>query len=272
VKRAPFEDRRVLITGAASGIGRATAIELARQGAARIALSDVDRRGLDESASLVRAEGAAAIELVADLSCEDAVDRLATEALTALGEIDVLISNAGVAVAGPLIATSDADWAWVFGVNVWAPIRLTRAIVPHMAARGRGHVVITASMAGLVGAPSMSAYSTTKFALVGFAEALRLEVADAGIDVTVICPGYVRTNLHRATRYRNDRFQRFLDAPPSWYGLTTDKAARIIARGIARKQPLVVFGIEKVGWWLKRAWPSLAFELTRRAARRAGIL
>jgi short-subunit dehydrogenase len=265
-----FIGKRVLLTGAASGIGRACAIELARRGA-WLALVDVDADGLAAALREVRSFGAAASAIVADLSSADAVEAVAREALATLGHIDVLFSNAGVSVVKPLHATSTVDWEWIFGINIWAPIRLARAIVPHMAVRRTGHVVVTASIAGLVGAPGMVAYSTSKFALVGFVEALRLEIADAALHTTIVCPGYVRTNLHRMTRYANDGFAQFLDASPSWYGVSSDRAARIIVDGIARKRPVIVFGAEKLGWWLKRAWPAAQFCLTRWLVRRFGI-
>ncbi|MGZ3408692.1 MAG: SDR family NAD(P)-dependent oxidoreductase, partial [Polyangia bacterium] len=164
------------------------------------------------------------------------------------------------------------DWRWIFDVNVWAGVYLARAFLPAMVARGKGYIVFTASLAGLVGAPGMVAYSTSKFALVGFAESLRHELRDAGVDVTLVCPGYVKTNLHRATRYGNVGFQRLLDAPPAWYGLSSARAARRIVDGLARRRPLVVLGPEKLGWWLKRLWPSAGLAVTRWVAGRHGIL
>src|SRR5262249_38414413 len=162
---------------------------------------------------------------------------------------------AGVAVVAPFAQTAPADWDWILGVNLHGTLRLTRALLPAMTERRTGHVVVVASFAGLVGAPGMVAYSTTKFALVGFAEALRLEVADAGVGATVVCPGYVRTNLHAATRYQNPGFQRFLDDPPSWYGMTTEKVGREIADAIEARKGTIVLGPEKVGWYLKRVAP-----------------
>jgi NAD(P)-dependent dehydrogenase (short-subunit alcohol dehydrogenase family) len=269
--RASFQGKAVLLTGAGSGIGRACALELARRGA-RLGLVDINAASLDETASQVRALGVEVFPFTADLSREEAVERVAKEVEAAFGPLDVLFSNAGVAVVKPAVLTSEMDWDWILGVNVRAPIRLVRALVPSMVARGRGQIVLTASLAGLVGAPGMVAYSTTKFALVGFAESLRLELADAGVRVTAVCPGYVRTNLHKATRYANDGFERFLDSAPPWYGVSAARAAQIIVDGVARGRPQIVFGPEKAGWWLKRASPAVGFAVARWAARRMGIL
>ena len=266
-----FAGKTVLLTGAASGIGRACAVELATAGA-QLALVDIDADGLGETAAAVRARGARAHTLVADLANEEGVEGVARDALAALGHVDVLFSNAGVAVVAPVVGTKAEDWRWIFDINVWAPIRLTRALLPHMTARGTGYIVYTASLAGLIGAPGMVAYSTTKFALVGFAEALRHEIADKGIDVTVVCPGRVHTNLHRATRYGNLGFRRFLDQAPTWYGVTKERAARIIVRAMARRQPLVVFGGEKLGWWLKRIWPTGGLAAASWMARRLQLI
>src|SRR5262249_13779248 len=149
-----------------------------------------------------------------------------------------------------------ADWEWIVGVNVWGPIRLTQALLPRMIERRAGHVVMTASLAGLIGAPGMVAYSTTKFAIVGFAEGLRHEGPRVGIGVTLVCPGFVRTNFHKATRYANRGFERFLNDAPPWYGVSKEHAARAVVDAIAQGAPLVAFGPEKIGWWLKRASPA----------------
>jgi short-subunit dehydrogenase len=266
-----MKNQNVLITGAASGIGQATAIELARRGA-KLGLADIDREGLAHTRAELARLGAEAHTFVVDLASKEAIEALAKDALAKLGSIDVLINNAGVAVVAPLAEIADSDWEWIFAVNVWAPIRLTRALLPHMTARKSGHIVMTASLAGLIGAPSMLAYSTTKFALVGFSEALRLELSTSNIDVTIVCPGYVKTNLHRATRYANAGFERFLDDPPFWYGLSKERAAKIITDAIAAKDPLVVFGLEKLGWYLKRLSPTAATRLSQFVARRAGLV
>lgn len=268
-RQQAFAGRRALVTGAASGIGRATALELARRGA-HLVLVDIDGRGLAETVELVRDRGGQAQGHLVDVASAAAVQALAAQVL-AEGGVDLLVNNAGVAVVAPFVATGDADWEWILGVNLWGPLRLTRALLPAMLARGAGQVVLVASLAGLIGAPGMVAYTTTKFAVVGFAEALRLELAGSGVGVTVVCPGRVRTNLSRATRYQNDRFRQFLDESPAWYGMTAEHVASELADAVERRRPLLVLGPEKVGWWLKRLAPEIAFTVTRWVAARTGI-
>jgi len=270
VASARIEGRHILITGAASGIGRATALELARRGA-RLSLADIDAVGARATAERATAIGARAAAYAVDMAEGSEVDALAAAATEASGPVDVLINNAGVAVVAPFLRTGAKDWDWVDAVNLRGPVRLTRALLPSMLERRCGHLVMVASLAGLVGAPGMVAYSTSKFALVGFAEALRLEVASSGVGVTLVCPGFVRTNFARASRYENHAFQRFLDEPPAWYGLSQERVAGRVADAIAQRDPLVVLGPEKVGWWLKRLAPEAAFAVTQWAARRAGI-
>jgi short-subunit dehydrogenase len=269
VYRRAFEGRRALVTGAASGIGKATSLELARRGA-RLVLVDIDTEGLAVAAREVRALGREASEHAADMGKPGEVDALAAHVLCD-GPVDVLVNNAGVAVVAPFMRTTEVDWQWVFSVNLWGPLRLTRALLRPMIARGEGQVVMVASLAGLIGAPGLVAYSTTKFALVGLTEALRLEVADAGVAVTLVCPGFVRTHFAKSSRYDNGDFRRFLDQPPSWYGLTKEKVASELCDAVAARRPLVVLGPEKLGWWLKRLAPEAAFNVTRWAARRARI-
>jgi NAD(P)-dependent dehydrogenase (short-subunit alcohol dehydrogenase family) len=262
--------RHALVTGAASGIGEATAHELSARGA-RVSLVDIDPGGVARVAADVRARGGDAAHYVVDVASAEQVQDLATRAVRERGPVDLLVNNAGVAVVAPFTKTRPEDWEWMSGVNMWGPLRLTRALLPDMIARGRGHVVVVASLAGLVGAPGMVAYSTTKFAMVGFAEALRLELAGTGVGVTAVCPGYVRTKLHEATRYDNPGFKAFLDAPPSWYGMTSEHVAVELADAVADDRPLVVLGPEKVGWWLKRIAPQAALEVSRWVAQRAGV-
>lgn len=264
-----YMGKRVVVTGAASGIGKATARELCVRGA-RLVLLDIDEAGLERVATSITDLGGVVETHVTDLSDEAQVTAAANRIL-AHGDVDVLVNNAGVAVVAPFERTSSRDWEWIMGVNVHGPLRLTRALLPRMRERGVGHIVVVASLAGLIGAPGMVAYSTTKFAMVGFAEALSLELAPYGIDVTTVCPGYVRTNLHAATRYDNAAFKRLLDDPPSFYGMTPERVAKEVCDAVVARRALVVLGPEKIGYWLKRFLPGLGFAVSRFVSKKTGI-
>jgi short-subunit dehydrogenase len=257
----------VLVTGAASGIGRATALAYAHRGA-RLALVDRDAIGLEAAARDCRLTAAEVATFVVDLADAGAITDLARDVLARFTAIDVLVNNAGVAVAKPFERTTAADWRWVFDINVWAPIRLTQALLPSMTARRRGHVVMIASLAGLVGVPGMSAYATSKHALLGFTESLRAELAPHGIATTVVCPGFVRTGLHRATRYEASPIEHLLDRMPDWYGVTAERAARMIVDAVARREPRLVFGVEKIAWYLQRLSPRVFSALLELAGQR----
>ena len=251
---------KTLLTGAASGLGRACALALAARAPGRpLVLTDIDADGLEQTAALI---GSQKVEtVVCDLGDDEALQTLCDRAR----DVDLLINNAGVACVGRFEASSDADWRWLLAVNLWAPIALSRAALPHMLERGRGHIVNIASLAGLLGVPTMTAYSTSKFGLVGFSEALRHETAGRGVDVTVVCPGYMRTNLAEHTRYRDDDdpIRSILRRAPRWYGVSAERAASIIADAIDAKEPQVTIGPEKLGWFLKRVSPRLTSSIIR---------
>ena len=269
MSKTSWNGKHALVTGAASGIGLATATELLRRGA-RVALVDRDEEKLARASAELERVGAISSHVL-DVGDREAIDEFAHRFVSDHAPLDLLVNNAGVSIVSPFTATSEADWEWLTAVNLWGPLRLTRAIVPSMLARGRGHLAFVASLAGLVGAPGMVAYSTSKFALVGFAEALRLELAGTGVDVSVVCPGYVRTGLHAATRYRNEGFRRFLDHPPSWYGVSAERVAGELLEAVVERRPLVTIGLESMGYYLKRLAPELAFTVSRWAARATGV-
>jgi short-subunit dehydrogenase len=264
-----FQGKHAVVTGAASGIGAATALELARRGA-DVTVVDVDEAGAQNTAAAVRTTGARADVAVCDLS-----DAARTEAFCAETRarrpVDVLVSNAGIAVVAPFGKTTDRDWDRLLEVNLRSALRLTRAFLPDMVARRSGNIVLVASLAGLVGAPGMVAYSTSKFALVGFAEALRHDLEGTGVSITTICPGYVKTNLHANTRYENDGFKRFLDSPPPLYGMTKEDVAVKLCNAVESKRALSVLGPEKISWWLKRIAPEAAYAVAGFVQKKAGI-
>src|SRR5438067_2746036 len=184
-----------VITGGASGIGRGAALALARRGA-DVVLADVNVARLDEARAAVEALGRRALAVRCDVARDDDVERLARTAIGEMGQVDVLMNNAGVVLCGALEDIPVADWQWEFDVNVFGVVRGVRAFLPHMLARGSGYVVNTASMAGLFALTGPGApYVASKFAVVGLSEALALYLRPRGLGVSVLCPGAVDTNL-----------------------------------------------------------------------------
>lgn len=196
-----FEGRVAVVTGGASGIGRGIARALARRGAS-VALADLHAERLEETVRALEALGAKALGLRCDVTSDAEVERFRDAVLTRFGRVDVLCNNAGVSVLGPCERAEMEDWRWILDVNVLGLVRGVRAFVPAMIERGSGHVVNTASVAG-VWAYSWDAgpYITSKFAAYGFSEVLARQLRPHGIDVSVLCPGLVTTNLGESARF-----------------------------------------------------------------------
>jgi NAD(P)-dependent dehydrogenase (short-subunit alcohol dehydrogenase family) len=199
-----FRDRVAVVTGAASGIGLALVERFAAEGM-KVVMADIEAPALAEAAAAVRRTGAAVVATEVDVSRPDHVERLARETYDAFGAAHVLCNNAGVAVIGAVHECSLADWQWVINVNLWGVIHGVRAFVPRMLAGGdEGHIVNTASMAGLTTAPFMSVYDVTKHGVVALSEAMYKEFAATGapLGVSVVCPGLIDTNIMRSVRNR----------------------------------------------------------------------
>jgi NAD(P)-dependent dehydrogenase (short-subunit alcohol dehydrogenase family) len=193
-----------VVTGGAGGLGRALAGAFARRGL-DVVLADVERGALDEARSEVAAAGANVLAVEVDVSDGDAVGRLASATIDRFGRVDVVCNNAGVNARG--LATWEfelSDWQWLFGVNLWGVIHGIRAFVPLLVERGSGHVVNTASMAGLMAIPGIAPYNATKHAVVAITETLRaeLDALATGVGASVLCPSFMKTGLARAERNR----------------------------------------------------------------------
>ncbi len=241
--------RTALITGASSGIGRATAIELARRGV-RVKVTGRDRGALEEVGAVTGGE-----LLVADLADVEQVDRLAQWA----DPVDIVVNNAGLGWAGPLSAIELCRAEEMVRVNLLAPIRLTGLLLPGMIERHRGHVVNVASIAGHLGVGWEAVYSATKAALITLSDSVRMEVRASGIGVSVVSPGPVKTAFFdRSGHTYEQRFPRMV---------SPERVAKVVA-GAIRFNRAEVFVPRWLAFpaWLHGAWPALY----RRMAARSG--
>jgi NAD(P)-dependent dehydrogenase (short-subunit alcohol dehydrogenase family) len=197
-----FKDKTAVITGGASGIGLATARALARVGA-KLVLADIEQKRLDDAVAALVADGAQAIGVVTDVADKASVERLADHAWSRFGAVHIVCNNAGVAVFGPTQSMTHADWQWTINVNLWGAIHGVEVFVPQMIAQKEGgHVLFTASFAGLVSNRSLGPYSVSKAAVVSLAECLSTDLRDDGIGVSVLCPMRVTTNIDESHRNR----------------------------------------------------------------------
>jgi NAD(P)-dependent dehydrogenase (short-subunit alcohol dehydrogenase family) len=199
-----LRDKVAVVTGAASGIGRALAGRFAAEGM-KVVLADVEEAPLAAALREIEATGAAALAVRTDVQDGGAVEALAKQAIDRFGAVHVVCNNAGVGGgAGPMWALSEADWTWTLGVNLWGVIHGIRAFVPHLVAQGEGHVVNTASIAGLMSPAMLGPYVATKHAVVALSEVLArdLQIAGSKVAVSVVCPGFVRTRIAESHRNR----------------------------------------------------------------------
>jgi NAD(P)-dependent dehydrogenase (short-subunit alcohol dehydrogenase family) len=202
-----FKGKGAFVTGGASGIGLALGRAFAAEGM-NVVLADIEQAALDKAVGALESAGAKVRGIVCDVSDRAAVERAAAAALTAFGKIHVVCNNAGVGGGGGRIGDiPPADWDWTIGVNLMGVLHGIDAFLPHMETHGEGgHIVNTASMAGMVNASLMGPYNATKFAVVSLSETLAAELAGATIGVSVLCPGWVDTRIVESARNRPARF------------------------------------------------------------------
>jgi short-subunit dehydrogenase len=246
--------KSALVTGAASGIGHAIALRLARE-QANLWLVDIDERGLLATADEARRQGVEVVTRVADVARPEAVHAVVEALRESRTELDILVNNAGIAFYGPTHQMSGAEWDRVLAINLHAPIQFVRELLPTLLARPEAHILNVCSIAGLVAMPRLAAYHTTKFALVGFSESLRAEYGPRGLGVTALCPGLVRTNLFQSAKTAPGKA---MPRVPSWLCAPPERVAERALRAIRRSEGLVlVTPMAHFLWAFKRSAPRL---------------
>ena len=269
-----LKQRVAVVTGAASGIGRALAVELAEAGCV-LSLSDIDDHGLQGTRSLVEKSGVRITTRHLDVADRKAVHDYADQVAAEHGRVNLIFNNAGVALTASIEEMSYDDFEWLMNINFWGVVYGTKAFLPHLKRAGEGHIVNVSSVFGLIGIPTQSAYNAAKFAVRGFTECLReeLEIERCGVSATCVYPGGIRTDI-----VRNSRIGQSVDPPDreqlveEFDGLartSPERAARTILKGVRSDARRVLIGpdaylIDQVQRWLPTAYQGLLARLARR--------
>jgi NAD(P)-dependent dehydrogenase (short-subunit alcohol dehydrogenase family) len=266
--------KTALVTGAASGIGRETALALARRDA-DLFLCDIDETGLAETERRVRELGREVLCRRVDVANREEMRAFAEAVHERVPAVDILVNNAGVAIAGGFLYTSLDDWDWIVGINLTGVVHGCHFFAPAMVERRTGHIVNVASMAGFVASETLAVYATTKFGVIGLSEALRTELAPYGIGVTAVCPGIIDTPITGSARMRGPVMGRpearsqMIDAYRRRnYG--PDRVALNVLKAIARNRAIAPISLESwLGYYLKRLAPWLVRWLDAKMTERA---
>jgi len=261
-----MKGRRLILTGASEGIGRALALELAARGA-RVALAARDRERLETLAQECRARGGEALAIPTDVTNQQDLEWLVNESVKTFGGLDAVVHNAGITMWSRFDALADFSiFERLMEVNYLAPVRLTALALPHLKG-SRGLIVAVASLAGLTGVPERSGYAASKHAMVGFFDSLRIELAGSGVDVSVIAPDFVVSEIHKRAIGPDGEP---LGASPMMQSkiMTAEECATRIVRAMEKRQRLLLMSARgKFGRWLKLIAPSLIDRIAAKAIR-----
>lgn len=248
-----FRNKVAAITGAASGMGRTLALELARRGC-HLSLSDVNERGLAETAAMAGRLGVKVTTARVNVADFEAMQGWAADTVRDHGRVHLIFNNAGVALGAFCESVSRSDFEWIMGINFWGVVNGTQAFLPHLKKAGEGHIVNTSSLFGLLATPTQGTYNASKFAVRGYTEALRqeLDMARCGVSATCVHPGGIRTNIARdakmdasidqATGGKSEvaraKFDKLLNAT------SAESAALQILKAVERNQRRVLVGLD----------------------------
>ena len=248
----PFQGKVAIVTGASSGIGRATALALAEQGV-WVALASRNGEALSTIAEELKRQGRQVIVIPTNVTQREQVEALVEEVLAQWGRVDILISNAGEYIRAPITDLDPADLQRSLDVNFFGGVYCVKAVLPHMLAQKSGHIVFVTSMDGKIGLPPDAPYVSAKFALTGFCEVLRQEVHDSGIAVTNVLPGRVDTVMIEDLKF-------------AWISpkISTESVAAAILNGIRMRKPIVIVPPQaKLLYYINVFAPTLSDRLSR---------
>lgn len=251
-----IQDKVVVITGAGSGIGRATANAFAKENA-RLVIADINPERLENVKTSLLAGGTRVAALQVDVSDKDQVASLCRFTLDTYGRVDILHNNAGVGWGGPLEVFPLEDWEKIMGINFWSIVYGVHAFLPHMISQRSGHIINTSSATGYWGAPALGAYTATKHAIIGYSDVLRAEIRRYNIGVSAICPGIINTSIVHdgkqtllpTAKIDQKRMAAFYDR----FGWSPDRVAKAVVKAVKKNRSMVPVGPEAwLMWYTKR--------------------
>lgn len=246
-----FQDKVVLVTGAASGIGRSLCISLAEAGS-QVYVTDVNVKGASLVTDEIQSRGGNARYMQLDVSSREEMQKALEEVCSESGRIDIIINNAGISIGGEVRLMKREHWDKIISVNLMGVLHGTLEAYARMIEQGFGQIVNVSSYLGLVGVPISTAYNTTKFAIVGLSTSLRHEAAPLGIKVNTVCPGYVSTNLIEDGTMLSASAEEMKKLVPVKFQ-APEKAAFEIMKGMARNQAIIIFPFHaRLFWWINR--------------------
>jgi NAD(P)-dependent dehydrogenase (short-subunit alcohol dehydrogenase family) len=258
-----FKEKVSIVTGAASGIGRALGEALAQKGAI-VVLADINTEGVQEVASTLTNAGGQATPVHLDVSKAEDVTNLVNRIADEHGRIDYIFNNAGIAIGGEVRDMNLEHWQKVIDVNLMGVIYGTIVAYSLMVSQGFGHIVNIASLAGLIGYPTNTPYAATKFAVVGLSTSLRNEGAELGVNVSVVCPGYVETGIYDASPILKADREKVMEKIP-FKMMDVRKAAQLILKGVIRNKAIITFPFHAgLLWRLHRIHPALLTSMGRK--------
>jgi short-subunit dehydrogenase len=258
--------RVAAVTGAASGIGRALAVNLAAEGC-HVAVADVDSGRLTETAGMLEGTNVNATTHVVDVSKIEQVSRFVEEVIERHGKVNMIINNAGVALSDTLADGTLEDFEWLMGINFWGVVYGTKTFLPHLFESGEGHVVNISSLGGFYAVPFMGAYCTSKFAVRGFTETLYQELRGTCVNVTSVHPGGINTSLARNCRHgkttESDR-DMIIRETEKLLRTSPDRTAKRVIHAIKKEKPRLLVGLDaQLMYTLGRLFPISMVKLGR---------